>query len=132
MSDIPRYYAAGLRLVIPATKGDVCYFKDAADEIERLESQVNQLKQFQESLHPTALRDYSKTYYVIDNDQIDAAWNLKSGPALATLAIFNIFRCEHRPFGGVRSIEPGEHLNEKCPVCAKFTGHGWVIGGEND
>ena len=43
----------------------------------------------------------------------------------------NIFQCKHRPFGGARSIEPGEHLNERCPTCAHFTGHGWTIGGED-
>ena len=46
---------------------------DADVEIERLLAENKQLRQFQESLHPTELKDYTKTYYVINNKQIDSA-----------------------------------------------------------
>ena len=47
-----------------------------ADKIDRLQKRVIELEQFQRSLHPTELRDYTLSYYVINNDQIDAAVNM--------------------------------------------------------
>ncbi|KKN78991.1 hypothetical protein LCGC14_0344670 [marine sediment metagenome] len=122
------------------------YFQEALDEIERLQvamttwkeeegewkkieagllAQVKELEQFQRSLHPTELRDYTKTYYVIDDEMINKAWNRKPDPALATLAIFNIFHCERCPRNGLvdRTVDDDG-------ICSDCHGRGWVVGGK--
>ena len=53
---------------------------------ERLDAKnkrIEELEKFQQSLHPTELRDYMLTYYVFISDQTDAAWKLRIHPPLA-------------------------------------------------
>ncbi|RKZ05680.1 hypothetical protein DRQ25_15600 [Candidatus Fermentibacteria bacterium] len=43
--------------------------------VVRLQIRIKELEQFQQSLHPTELKDYMRTYYVFTDKQIDAAWD---------------------------------------------------------
>ncbi|MCK5018329.1 MAG: hypothetical protein KAS32_14825 [Candidatus Peribacteraceae bacterium] len=87
---------------------DAMYIDELRERIERLEQERDQLKQFQQSLHPTELRDYMKTYYVIIDEQIAAVveWANTFGASRTTegrwdvLNKLNIFRCENNLFQG--------------------------------
>lgn len=90
--------------------------------IEELEEERNQLRQFQQSLHPTGLRDYMKTYYVITDAQIDAAW-AQGFDALAELGIVRCEECGGSGEGGMRYDGSPVPVEENCHDC---NGHGWV------
>lgn len=108
-----------------------------AEEVEWKETETKLLARMEELEELEDLLSSGAAYIVVTVGQIDAAVEWANAPEAgggewAALNRFNIFQCNYRPFGGIRSIEPGEHLNERCPNCAPFTGHGWVIGGEGE
>lgn len=62
----------------------------------------------------------------ITNEQIDAAWAIATGPepdALDSLAELSIVACKECGGDGVWAMTG---INKSCPVCAKYTGHGWI------
>jgi hypothetical protein len=76
---------------------------------------------------------------VLTPEQIDAAWTaafnlegqadkccqMEMERAFRQLGIVRCERC-----GGENPTEYYEEGDRKCPDCAKYTGHGWVMGGE--
>lgn len=102
---------------------DLC--NDAADRIE-------ELRQFQLSLHPTELDDYMKTYYVINDRQIvDAVEVVNRHAGLRAgrlgwriLEQLGIKQCDHCNGGGTLIRMQGE-VSFNCPTC---NGDGFVVG----
>ena len=108
-------------------KADLVTVEQAGNHIDDLETRVEELEREME----VGLNPSDQGAIIVYPKQIDAALNLKSGPALATLAIFKIVRCEGCGGSGrvlatyALSVETGVK-DHKCPDCAKWGSHGWV------
>ena len=108
--------------------------EELAIHVRELEEKVAQLKQFQRSLHPTELSDYTKTYYVFNSSEIDKAvrvwgnFDLSPGPEApaieAVLMHLNIIRCDGCNGVGHDKRFGAGRFDLSCPTCK---GHGWVI-----
>jgi hypothetical protein len=72
--------------------------------------------------------------HTFDDEMIDRAWKDRftegSGAIHLKAKLLHIFRCER--CDGEGEIIPVHKSGFKCPDCAKFTGHGWVIGGDDE
>ena len=113
----------------------------ALADVKRLAKRIEELEQFQQSLHPTELRDYMRTYYIITDEQIDAAVKIarsieehySNESGWETLKPLGIFRCEGCDGAGKTYSRSSSMKEEPMEwVCPDCNGHGWVIGGEDE
>lgn len=119
-----------------------CELCEKEAEIKRLATLVKELKEGEEILKGVVERlsttaEMQSTWIHencgssleglwITNEQIDAAWAIATGPepdALDSLAELSIVACKECGGDGVWAMTG---INKSCPVCAKYTGHGWI------
>lgn len=78
---------------------------------------------------------------LVSTEQIDAAWEYANSlPAGSEVRIsvfyalrqLGIHYCEECGGKGYTGPLAPNVISAECPTCAKFTGEGWVIGGEDE
>jgi hypothetical protein len=122
-------------LAIELSESDVINQRNTNENI-RLQQRIEELE---EKAHKNVWDQWGGGKVVpIDRAKIDAAWKRREDVRGKGFSLYipaselGIVRCEGCGGSGWQNEFNDKELKTLCPGCAKYTGHGWVMGGDDE